>query len=259
MPNRIIKESTFTSDKISGLSDFQFRLWVGLITQADDAGRGDARPAIIKGRVFPLRDRVTVKDIDSALHALAAGGCISLYTVGGKSYYRFPSWAEHQRVRDAKPKYPGPEDGEIMTVCGESRRVAASCGELRPESNPIQSESISESESKLKAQECADRTPLEIALDDFAAARKAMKKPLTAKARELTIRELERLAPGNEAMQVAIINQSIQRGWQGVFALREDEKKPKGTRQRQWEYDASHDDTERLLRMLEKQKAEAAK
>jgi len=254
MPNRIIKESTFTSDKISGLSDFQFRLWVGLITQADDAGRGDARPAIIKGRVFPLRDRVTVKDIDSALHALAAGGCISLYTVGGKSYYRFPSWAEHQRVRDAKPKYPGPEDGEIMTVCGESRRVAASCGELRPESNPIQSESISESESN-KGAGRADRSPLEIALDDFAAARKAMKKPLTDKARELTKAKLEELAPGDEAMQVAILNQSIQRGWQGVFALKEAEK-PKGKSAKQWVYDAEHDDVDRLTRMLAKQKGE---
>ena len=98
MPNRIIKESAFTSEKIASLSDFEFRLWVGLITQADDAGRGDARPAIIKGRVFPLRERVATKDIDAALHALAAAGCVSLYTVGGKPYYEFQGWAKHQRV-----------------------------------------------------------------------------------------------------------------------------------------------------------------
>lgn len=216
MPNRIIKESTFTSDKISLLSDFEFRLWVGLITQADDAGRGDARPAIIKGRVFPLRERVTIKDIDSALHALAAGGCITLYTVGGKSYYQFPSWAAHQRVRDAKPKYPAPEDGEVLPFCGELRRVAASCGETRPKSNPIQSES----ESNNKGAERADRSPLETALDDFAKARKAMRKPLTDKARELTLTKLEELAPGDDAKKVAILNQSIQRGWQGVFPLK---------------------------------------
>ena len=133
MGNRIIKESAFTSDKIAELSDFEFRLWVGLITVADDAGRGDARPAIIKGRVFALRDRVTVKDIDASLHGLAAKGCISLYTVGGKSYFLFPTWAEHQRVRDVKPKYPGPEEGE-MTICGELPQPAADCGEVRPES-----------------------------------------------------------------------------------------------------------------------------
>lgn len=127
MPNRIIKESAFTSDRIAALTDFEFRLWVGLITQADDAGRGDARPAIIKGRVFALRERTTIADIDKALHALAAHGCVVLYVVDGKPYYEFPSWAAHQRVRDVKSKYP---------ARGELPQTAASCGELPPESNP---------------------------------------------------------------------------------------------------------------------------
>lgn len=211
MPNRIIKESAFLSEKIASLSDFQFRLWVGLITQADDAGRGDARPAIIKGRVFALRERVSAKDIGDALNALAAAGCVSLYNVDGKPYFQFPSWAKHQRVRNAQPKYPGMDDAD------NSPQLAADCGEAPPESNPIQSESKSN-----KGAERADRTPLEIALDDFAKHRKAMKKPLTDKARELTLNELEKLAPGDDDMKIAILNQSIQRGWQGVFELKED-------------------------------------
>ena len=92
MPNRIIKESLCSSENISSLSDFEFRLWVCLITQADDFGRGDARPAIIKGRAFPLRERVTSKDIDAAIHGLAAKGCVSLYTVGGKPYFKIEGW-----------------------------------------------------------------------------------------------------------------------------------------------------------------------
>jgi hypothetical protein len=55
---------------------------------------------------------------------------------------------------------------------------------------------------------------------DFADMRKKIKKPLTDKARELTLAELEKLAPGDEAMQVAILDQSIQRCWQGVFPLK---------------------------------------
>ena len=153
MPNRIIKESTFTSDRIASLTDFEFRLWIGLITQADDAGRGDARPAIIKGRVFALRDRVTVKDISSALCALAAAGCVSLYTVGGKPYYEFPSWTKHQRIRDCKSRYPGPDEADdgIAQFAQPAQQSAAICGELPQnaaliQSNPIQSESESESE-----------------------------------------------------------------------------------------------------------------
>ncbi len=139
MPNRIIKESISTSDKIASLSDFEFRLWVGLITYVDDAGRGDARPAIIKGRVFPLRDRVTTKDIDAGIHSLAAKGCISLYTVGGKSYFWFPTWTEHQRIRDSKPKYPAPEEADaspqVAASRGEPPQAAASRG-LNPNPNP---------------------------------------------------------------------------------------------------------------------------
>lgn len=151
MPNRIIKETVCTSDKLNELSDFEFRLWIGLLLSADDAGRGDARPAIIKGRCFPLRERVTVKDIERALHGLAAHSCISLYTVGGKSYYVFPTWAAHQRIDRAKPKYPAPEDAEnedspqVAADCRKSPQVAADCRNSRAESNPkrIQKESKS--------------------------------------------------------------------------------------------------------------------
>lgn len=135
MPNRIIKESLCSSEKIASLSDFEFRLWVGLITQVDDAGRGDARPAIIKGRVFPFRERLSIKDIDAALQALAAKGCVSLYTVDGNPYFLFPGWVKHQRVRDCKPKYPEPPENINLP------QSAASCGELPQSAALIQSES----------------------------------------------------------------------------------------------------------------------
>lgn len=153
MPNRIIKESLCSSEKIASLSDFEFRLWVGLITQADDAGRGDARPAIIKGRVFPFRERLSIKDIDAALQVLAAKGCVSLYTVDEKPYFLFPGWVKHQRVRDCKPKYPEPPENLILP------QSAASCGELPQSAALIQSESESESNPKGIGARCTRFTP----------------------------------------------------------------------------------------------------
>ena len=135
MPNRVIKESIWASEKISSLSDFEFRVWVALITLADDAGRGDARPAIIKGRAFPLRDGVTNKNVESAVRKLASSSCITLYTVGGRCYYCFPTWNKHQRIRDCKPKYPGPEESDNLP------RPAADCGGLPQTAALIQSES----------------------------------------------------------------------------------------------------------------------
>ena len=128
MPNRIIKESICTSDKISQLSHFEFRLWVGLIVTADDAGRGDARPAVIKGRVFPLFERLTNKDIEAALANLAAKGCISLYEVDEKPYFLFPSWSSISVSQTASPNTPNPPK---MTIRRELRQLAASCRKLR--------------------------------------------------------------------------------------------------------------------------------
>ena len=165
MPNRIIKESICDDEKVALLKDFEFRLWIGLITQADDAGRGDARPAIIKGRVFPLRDQVTAKIISDGLHALATIGLIALYEVGGRLYYVLPSWSKHQRIRDCKPKYPAPEDADTIknssspqsaASCGNSPQSAASCG-LNP--NPIQYEYESKSEEDSAEPQAASTPP----------------------------------------------------------------------------------------------------
>ena len=131
MGNRMLRDSLLESEKISNLSDFDFRLWVVLILLADDYGVTDARPEIIKGRGYPLRSRVTVKDISDSLQRLAAVGCVSLYTVGGKPYAQFPKWGEHQRLRNSKHKYPTIDEAE--QGCRDLRQVAASRGESRPE------------------------------------------------------------------------------------------------------------------------------
>ena len=108
MPNRIIKETIRTSKKVNSLTDFQFRLWVYLITYVDDYGRGSADPEIIKGFVFPRRKKVNETDIKDALAALASMGCISLYDKDGESYFCFPSWGEHQRIQTKRSKFPEP-------------------------------------------------------------------------------------------------------------------------------------------------------
>ena len=130
MPNRIIKESIRTSDTVAEMTDFQFRLWVGLIVSADDYGRGDARPEILKGQIFPLRKKVKEKDIESALNGLAALGCVDLYSVNGKPYYSFPTWGDHQRIQTKRSKFPAPTEN------GESRQSTVSHGEIPLESNP---------------------------------------------------------------------------------------------------------------------------
>jgi hypothetical protein len=129
MPNRIIKESICTSKAINSLSDFHFRLWACLITYVDDFGRGDARSAVIKGRCFPLRERVTIKDIETGLHVLADAGCILLYIVDGEPYLCFPKWDQHQNVRNKKSKYPAPELAD--SNCNQLQSIDINCNQLQ--------------------------------------------------------------------------------------------------------------------------------
>ncbi len=224
MPNRIIKESAFTSDRIAELSDFEFRLWVGLITQADDAGRGDARPAIIKGRVFALRERTTSSDIDKALHALAAHGCVDLYEVDGKPYYEFPSWANHQRIRDAKSKYPSKEEGNAI-----SPQLAATRRETPPKSNPIQSNPNPNPNPTPHAQPRAGagaregESEIEKALEQFFSMRAEKGRACTKIEKENLLKELNNYP---ESIRLKIVKQSITHGWLGFYPLKEE--KPAG-------------------------------
>lgn len=140
MPNRIIKDSIRTSKSVNTMSDFQFRLWVYLLTYVDDYGRGSADPELLKGFVFPRRKGVTEATIEKSLQELANIGSILLYDVDGESYFCFPNWADHQRIQTKKSRFPSPDDGalKISTV---------SHGESPSESNPIQSNPNTESES----------------------------------------------------------------------------------------------------------------
>lgn len=55
------------------------------------------------------------------------------------------------------------------------------------------------------------------AMHEFVKHRKAMRKPMTDKAVQLFANRLNKLAPGDTAKQVQLINTAIERGWQTVY------------------------------------------
>lgn len=66
-----------------------------------------------------------------------------------------------------------------------------------------------------------DNQELLSALKEWQEMRKRMKKPLTEKAAELNIKDLQKLSGGDERQMVAIVLQSVKRGWQGFYTLKE--------------------------------------
>lgn len=72
---------------------------------------------------------------------------------------------------------------------------------------------------------CTGSPALDDALHGFEEMRKKLRKPLTDRAKRLTLGKLEKLAPGNEEMQIAILDQSVENSWQGVYRLKTEDWK----------------------------------
>lgn len=136
MPNRVIKESVCSSESIDKMSWFEECFFYRLLVNCDDYGCMDARPKILKAKLFPLKDRLSLKDIEDALHRMADIGCVRLYECDGKPYLYLPSWGAHQTIRAKRRKYPDPESCE--STC--KQMLADDSNSPR---NPIQSESES--------------------------------------------------------------------------------------------------------------------
>jgi len=95
--------------KIGPLTDRQYRLWVGMLTEADDEGRLVADPAQLRLQVFGYHPRVRIEHVVEALQALDSAHLIELYTVEGIQYAAFPSWRDHQYIQKRQTsKLPPP-------------------------------------------------------------------------------------------------------------------------------------------------------
>ena len=144
MPNRIIKESIKRSPEIDRLNWFEEVVFYRLIVTADDYGRLDGRTVVLKNDLFPTKETVTKKSIEDALFKLTSVGLLVPYVdaASGMPYYYFPTWKEHQRIRDSKARYPEPPDENgLAATRGNSPQLAATRGEnplarAESESNP---------------------------------------------------------------------------------------------------------------------------
>lgn len=135
MPNRIIKESICISESINNLSWFEEVFFYRLIVNCDDYGRFDGRTAVIKNRLFPLKDNITLKSVENVINKLVNLGLVVLYMFEGKPYLYLPTWNEHQNIRAKRSKYPAPNSEIICNHMNSNDRICSR--------NPIQSESES--------------------------------------------------------------------------------------------------------------------
>ena len=146
--------------------------------------------------------------------------------------------AEAGRIGGSKPK---------QTEANESKPKQAEANESKEKTTPLKpllKENIKKTLSKERAKESSLSPALEQALKDFRDMRNRMRKPMTPLAVDLLVQKLEKLAPGDEEKQVAMLMQSIENGWTGVYELKQ-EQKPRMSARQQAYYDKWHPECER--------------
>lgn len=141
MPSRLIRESARTSVSLAQLTDQAERLFWRLITTADDFGRFEADPDIIRSLCFarPVKQHPTTAAVSRCVQMFADADICQLYESEGKKYGVFRGWLKHQgRSRAQKSKYPEPPLLASANICKQ------------PLSNTLVSESVSVSEDSQK-------------------------------------------------------------------------------------------------------------
>ena len=120
-----------------------------------------------------------------------------------------------EKIREEKnikaPPYPpegGTGDGESSPTSPASKSKAR-----EPTGNSLP-------ELRQAVAEYTAYEPLRKTLEDFRLMRERIRKPMTGQALRLLFRELENLGGNDDALKIAVLEQSILNSWQGVFALK---------------------------------------
>ena len=108
---RMIDPNFWESEDVSRLSLFARLLFIGMISNADDEGRGRAHPVYLKSVVFPY-DEIETEKVEKALEEIAANTSAVIYRKGKNRYYAFLNWRCWQRVEKPQPSNIPPMHAE---------------------------------------------------------------------------------------------------------------------------------------------------
>lgn len=114
---RMIYPGLWNHRKFYGISSDAFRVWVWMVSQADDEGRAEYYPGLVAQVPFlgcPLDEEAAIK----AINEVSERGLADLYEANGRSYYQLHDWDDFQTIR---------KDRLTPSTCPTSPHFAAEC------------------------------------------------------------------------------------------------------------------------------------
>jgi len=117
---RMIDPGLWTDTGFMALCPRGRLLWIGLVSQADDEGRGHGAAVSLKAAIFPGDADVSAADVDELRRSVAATMRVTFYAVDGHEYYQLTKWASHQSINHASKSTIPPMEGALQE---DSRRT----------------------------------------------------------------------------------------------------------------------------------------
>ncbi len=93
---RVLQPSIWTDPGFLSMSDKGRLLWIGLISFADDEGRGNGAPKSLKASIFP-GDNISSGKMVKLIQEVLQHVRVKFYEIGGQIYYQIGR-APHGRV-----------------------------------------------------------------------------------------------------------------------------------------------------------------
>jgi hypothetical protein len=106
---RMIDPSFWVDEKLGTVDPVVRLLFMGLISQADDEGRLNGHPSLIKSLIFPYDHSIQVNDVDEWLNLLSLEErkLIQRYEVDHQKYILITNFKKHQTInKPQKSKLP---------------------------------------------------------------------------------------------------------------------------------------------------------
>jgi hypothetical protein len=106
---RMIDPSFWIDEKLGTVEPLVRLLFMGLISQADDEGRLNGHPALLKSQIFPYDHEISVQSVENWLEELQGRKLIVRYEVDHQKYVLIGNFKKHQTInRPQESKLPAP-------------------------------------------------------------------------------------------------------------------------------------------------------
>lgn len=203
-------------------------VFLHLLLTANHKEKQWKRQTILRGQkltsIEHLADDVglTIQQTRTALKKLKSTHEITIKTTNKNTLITIEKFNNYQFEIDEDNKQNNKQFNNLITNNQQTnnKQITTNKNEKNDNNDNIKKEKNKKRktfEEVLAENNCSEE--LEITVRDFIDMRKTIKKPMTSKALELLFKNLEKLT-NLEEEKIAILNQSIEHGWQTVYPLK---------------------------------------